>query len=158
MSKSKQWSPKDTLNEGQAEPSKPVSAETPAESPWLAQVGRFHRAFGVVEPDIPGFPDLDEVIKLRLALIREEHQELLEAIQNRNIVEVADAIGDLLVVAIGLARVFGMAGKLDAIMAEIDRSNMSKLGDDGLPVLREDGKITKGPNYSPPDIASILKA
>ncbi len=119
-------------------------------------MGKFNAAFGVVEGETPGFPDLDEVIKLRKALIREEQRELFEAIDARDLVEVADGVGDLLFVVIGLARVFGLKDKLDAIMAEIFRSNMSKLGEDGLPVLREDGKITKGPNYSPPDIAGIL--
>jgi predicted HAD superfamily Cof-like phosphohydrolase len=121
-------------------------------------VGEFHRAFGVAEPGEPTFPD-DEIVTLRWHLMREEHEEVEDAIIDwdegrQDLAHIAKELADLLVVTYGTARAFGI--DIDAVFAEVHRSNMSKLGDDGLPIRRSDGKVLKGPNYSPADIESVL--
>ena len=108
------------------------------------KVKEFHTVFGQDAPDTPGFPAKD-VIKLRIELIREEFQELKDAIKDKDLVEVADALTDILYVTYGAGIAFGI--DLDACLAEVHRSNMTKLGKDGKPVHREDGKIIKGPHY-----------
>ena len=90
-------------------------------------------------------------------LMREENDEYLEAAENNDLIEVADALGDMLYILCGTIVEHGMQNKIDEVFNEIQRSNMSKLGEDGNPVYREDGKVLKGPNYSKPDIRSILK-
>jgi predicted HAD superfamily Cof-like phosphohydrolase len=87
-------------------------------------------------------------------LLDEELGELQEAIDACSVVDIADALGDLVYVLYGTALTFGI--NLDAVVAEIHRSNMSKLGSDNRPVMRSDGKVLKGRNYSPPDIAAAL--
>ncbi len=119
----------------------------------IDDVKEFHRAFGHPILETPQIPSRDRMA-LRLNLIDEEVCELDEANGNRDIVEVADAIGDLIYVVIGMALEYGIP--LQEVWDEIQRSNMSKLGEDGLPIIREDGKIMKGPNYFPPDIRRIL--
>lgn len=118
------------------------------------KVKEFHDTYDVKYADSPQFPDIN-IIDLRTGLIEEELKELYEAIAEKNIVEVADALSDLLYVVYGMGHVFGI--DLDATFAEVHRSNMSKLGEDGKPIRREDGKVLKGPNYSPPDLTFILK-
>lgn len=118
-------------------------------------VREFHETYGVPVQSTPLFPAHDRV-RLRASLIEEEYLELCEAEAVRDLVEVADALADMLYIIHGTALEYGIP--LDAVVAEVHRSNMSKLGDDGLPVRRYDGKVLKGPNYTPPDIASILKA
>ena len=86
----------------------------------------------------------------------EENDEYLEAALAGNLVEVADALGDMLYILCGTLITHGMQGKIEEVFHEIQRSNMSKLGEDGQPIYREDGKVMKGPNYFKPDIASIL--
>lgn len=120
---------------------------------YYAQVREFHTAYNVPILDTPRFPNLARV-ELRESLIREEVTELFAAIIQRDLVGVADGIADAIVVLIGTALEFGIP--LDKVMAEVHRSNMSKLGPDGKPVLRSDGKVLKGPNFTPPDIRSIL--
>lgn len=93
--------------------------------------------------------------KMRLGLIDEERIELQEALDAGDIVEVADALGDMIYVINGLAIEMGIP--LDAVVREIHRSNMSKLGLDGQPIYREDGKVLKGPNYFKPDIKKVLE-
>lgn len=86
----------------------------------------------------------------------EENDEYLEAALAGNLVEVADALGDMLYILCGTLITHGMQEKIEEVFREIQRSNMSKLGEDGQPIYREDGKVMKGPNYFKPDIASIL--
>lgn len=118
------------------------------------KVKEFMQKFGQTVRTKPEFPDNDTV-HLRVDLIEEELKELAEAIAERNIVEVADALTDILYVVYGAGHTFGI--DLDKTFAEVHRSNMSKLGEDGKPIYREDGKILKGPNYTPPDLTFILK-
>lgn len=118
-------------------------------------VTEFHERFGVPIYKSLYWPS-EERMKLRLELIREEYQdELLPAVEQQDFIEIADALGDMVYVIYGMAIELGI--NLDACVTEIHRSNMSKLGEDGLPIYREsDNKVLKGPNYSPPDIKSII--
>ncbi len=93
---------------------------------------------------------------LRFNLMDEENKEYLEAATNNDLVEVADALGDMLYILCGTILEHGMQHKIEEVFYEIQRSNMSKLGEDGKPIYRDDGKVLKGPNYSKPDIAAIL--
>lgn len=97
-----------------------------------------------------------ETAKLRLNLIYEEYLELEEAIlDEKNLVSVADALTDILYVTYGAGLAFGI--DLDKCFKEVHRSNMSKLGSDGKPIYREDGKVLKGPNYTPPDLKPFIE-
>lgn len=95
--------------------------------------------------------------QLRFNLMDEENKEYLEAASNNDLIEVADALGDMLYILCGTILEHGMQYKIEEVFNEIQRSNMSKLGEDGKPIYREDGKVLKGPNYFKPDIASILE-
>ena len=106
-----------------------------------------------VEP-VPKFPTMD-IQELRIELIREELEELRVAIEDKNLVEVADALADILYVTYGAAHSFGIP--IDACFNEVQRSNMSKLDENGKPIYRSDGKIMKGINYSKPDLKSVLQ-
>ena len=94
---------------------------------------------------------------LRFELMKEENEEYLEAVQNNDIVEIADALGDMLYILCGTILEHGLQHKIEAVFDEIQRSNMSKLGEDGKPIYREDGKVIKGPNYFKPNFEAILK-
>tara|TARA_A100001035_G_C27524740_1_gene382541 strand:+ start:266 stop:649 length:384 start_codon:yes stop_codon:yes gene_type:complete len=118
------------------------------------KVRDFMKTFGQEVKTSPELPD-DETSKLRLELIAEELGELEEAIANKNLVEIADALTDILYVTYGAGHAFGL--DLDACFREVQRSNMSKLGEDGKPIYREDGKVLKGPNYSEPDLKKTLQ-
>jgi len=115
--------------------------------------GDFMEAFGQEVKTEPEFPDFS-TRELRLELIREEYEELEEAIENRDIVEVADALTDLLYVIYGAGHAFGI--DLDACYTEVHLGNMSKLGPDGKPMKRDDGKVMKGPDFFEPDLAAVL--
>ena len=116
----------------------------------------FHKAFGLVVNNTPT-TDIDEsTMNLRFSLMDEENKEYLEAIKNNDIIEVADALGDMLYILCGTIITHGMQHVIDQVFEEIQNSNMSKLGSDGKPIYREDGKVLKGPNYFRPDIAKIL--
>ena len=115
--------------------------------------GDFMEAFGQQVQNEPTWPDFS-TRELRLELIREEYQELEEAIENRDLIEVADALTDLLYVVYGAGHAFGI--DLDSCYAEVHASNMSKLDTDGKPIKREDGKVLKGPNFFEPDLHYIL--
>ena len=102
--------------------------------------------------------DLDEsTIELRYRLMQEENDEYLEAARKKDLVEIADALGDKLYILCGTILAHGLQDKIVEVFNEIQRSNMSKLSADGTPVIREDGKILKGPNYFKPNIKSILE-
>ena len=88
--------------------------------------------------------------------MREENEEYLEAAQNGDLVEVADALGDMLYILCGTMLSHGLQDKMGEVFLEIQRSNMSKLDENGKPIYREDGKVMKGPNYFKPDIKAIL--
>ena len=116
-------------------------------------VGDFMEAFGqLVEPEHI-IPD-DTIVDLRVDLIAEEFLELREAIVNEDIVEIADALTDLLYVVYGAGHAFGI--DLDECFLEVHASNMSKLDDEGQPIYREDGKVLKSDNYFKPNLASVL--
>jgi len=117
------------------------------------KVKEWMTAFGQEVKETPEFPDSDTV-RLRIELIREELDELVQAISEDNIVEVADALTDILYVTYGAGHAFGI--DLDACFTEVQRSNMSKLGENGKPIYREDGKVLKGPNFSEPDLKKVL--
>lgn len=122
-------------------------------------VKEFHKTFiKEKDPTTPTWPD-DTDLTLRSDLIEEEwtelDKELWEDPKKRDIVKVAKELVDLLYVVYGTAAKLGLP--IDACFAEVHRSNMSKLGKDGLPVLRSDGKVLKGPNYSPADLSKLVK-
>jgi predicted HAD superfamily Cof-like phosphohydrolase len=123
----------------------------------LNAVKEFHTAFGLgVSDQIKG--DLGARINLlRFNLMKEENEEYLEAVQNNDIVEIADALGDMLYILCGTIIEHGLQHKIEEVFDEIQSSNMSKLDEDGKPIYREDGKVMKGPNYFRPDFSKILK-
>ncbi len=122
----------------------------------IAAVHEFHTAFGLGINSTP-VADLGEAKNLlRFNLMKEENEEYLEAANNNDLPEVADALGDMLYILCGTIIEHGMQYKIEEVFDEIQRSNMTKLGKDGKPVLREDGKVLKGPGYFRPDIQAIL--
>lgn len=122
----------------------------------LQAVQEFHRAFGLGVKEQPTVDLKTEKIRLRFELMKEENEEYLEAAVRGDMVEVADALGDMLYILCGTIIEHGMQDKIAEVFDEIQRSNMSKLGEDGKPVYREDGKVLKGPNYSAPDLEKIF--
>tara|TARA_B100000925_G_scaffold17297_1_gene11998 strand:+ start:149 stop:535 length:387 start_codon:yes stop_codon:yes gene_type:complete len=123
----------------------------------IQAVKEFHKAFKLDYLEQPKANIGLEKNKLRFNLMREENEEYLEAANNNDIIEVADALGDMLYILCGTIIEHGMQHKIDEIFNEIQNSNMSKLGADGNPIYREDGKVLKGPNYFKPDIEGALK-
>jgi len=123
----------------------------------IQAVKEFHKAFKLDYLEQPKASIGLEKNKLRFNLMREENEEYLEAANNNDIIEVADALGDMLYILCGTIIEHGMQYKIDEIFNEIQSSNMSKLGADGNPIYREDGKVLKGPNYFKPDIEGALK-
>ena len=119
------------------------------------KVWQFMNAFGQETLMKPTLPD-DDLAQLRLDLIQEEVDELQDALDAKDIVEIADALTDILYVTYGAGHAFGI--DLDTCFTEVQRSNMSKLGIDGKPIYRHDGKVLKGRNYSPPQLAKIIQA
>ncbi|MCX7550525.1 nucleoside triphosphate pyrophosphohydrolase family protein [Xanthomarina sp. F2636L] len=122
----------------------------------IEAVKAFHTAFKIGHRETPKADLGIEKNMLRYKLMREENEEYLEAANNNDLVEVADALGDMLYILCGTIIEHGMQHKIDEVFEEIQRSNMSKLGGNGEPIYREDGKVLKGPNYFQPNIASIL--
>jgi predicted HAD superfamily Cof-like phosphohydrolase len=122
----------------------------------LKAVETFHNAFGQDNGKYPR--PLDEHgFNLRHSLMKEENDEYLEACYNNSLVEIADALGDQLYILCGTILRHGMQHVIEDVFNEIQASNMSKLGDDGKPVLREDGKILKGPGYFKPDLSKFIE-
>lgn len=124
----------------------------------IAAVHEFHSAFGLGIKNTPTAQLGEAKNLLRYKLMREENEEYLEAANNGDLVEIADALGDMLYILCGTIIEHGMQHKIEAVFEEIQRSNMSKLGADGKPIYREDGKVLKGPNYFKPNIEAILKS
>jgi predicted HAD superfamily Cof-like phosphohydrolase len=122
----------------------------------IEHVRSFHDAFGIPNAAVPTADLGDRDALLRYKLIREENEEYLEAALRGDLVEVADALGDILYILCGTLLKHGLEHKIHEVFREIQRSNMSKLGEDGRPIYREDGKVLKGPAYFRPDIATIL--
>ncbi len=116
-------------------------------------VKKFMETFGQEIKEKPNFPN-DKITSLRYELIREELDELREAIDKRDIKEVADALTDILYVTYGAGHAFGI--DLDKCFEEVQNSNMSKLGVDGKPIYNEKGKVMKGPNYFKPNLAKFV--
>ena len=116
-------------------------------------VGDFMEAFGQDVQLEPTWPDFN-TRELRLELIQEELDELSDAVADRDMIQIADALTDLLYVVYGAGHAFGI--DLDECFQEVHASNMSKLGENGKPIHREDGKVMKGPGYFEPDLESIL--
>lgn len=120
----------------------------------LAAVTEFHRVFRLPMAAKPTVDVGDELAKLRVDLLVEEVGEFADATKRQDLVALADALGDIVYVAYGAALTYGI--DLDAVLAEIHRSNMSKLDEHGQPIFRPDGKVLKSSSYSPPAVASVL--
>ena len=118
-------------------------------------VGDFMEAFGQDVETQPTWPDF-HTRELRVDLIQEEVDELVEAIANKDMVEIADALTDILYVVYGAGHTFGI--DLDECFTEVHASNMSKLGENGVPVKADNGKVMKGPGFFAPDLESILNS
>jgi predicted HAD superfamily Cof-like phosphohydrolase len=123
----------------------------------IEAVKAFHTAFKIGHRETPKADLGTDKNTLRFNLMKEENEEYLEAASNNDLVEVADALGDMLYILCGTIIEHGLQHKIEAVFNEIQRSNMSKLGEDGQPIYREDGKVLKGPNYFKPNIEAILK-
>ena len=117
------------------------------------KVGTFMKTFGQEVKNKPSF-STDKINKLRLDLIKEELDELKEAMDNKDLLEVADALTDILYVAYGAGHAFGI--NLDKCFDEVQNSNMSKLSENGEPIYNESGKVMKGPNYFKPDLTKFV--
>lgn len=123
----------------------------------LDAVKMFHSSFGLGISETPKASLGENVNMLRYNLMKEENEEYLEAVENNDLVEIADALGDMLYILCGTIIEHGLQHKIEEVFAEIQRSNMSKLGEDGKPIYREDGKVMKGPNYFKPNFREILE-
>ena len=119
----------------------------------FSKVGTFMKTFGQEVKDNPSF-STDKINKLRIDLIKEELEELTEAMKNKDLLEVADALTDILYVTYGAGHAFGI--NLDKCFDEVQNSNMSKLDESGKPIYNESGKVMKGPNYFKPDLSKFV--
>ena len=120
----------------------------------FASVKNFMENFGQEVKEKAEFPS-NKIVKLRYDLIKEELDEFEQAIKDKNLKEIADSLTDILYVTYGAGHAFGI--DLDKCFDEVQRSNMSKLGQDGKPIYNENGKVMKGPNYFEPDLGKFLK-
>jgi len=119
----------------------------------FSKVGIFMKTFGQEVKNEPSF-STDKINKLRVDLIKEELEELNEAMKNKDLLEVADALTDILFVTYGAGHAFGI--DLDKCFNEVQNSNMSKLDSNGKPIYNSDGKVMKGPNYFKPDFSKFI--
>ena len=119
----------------------------------FSKVGTFMKTFGQEVKDKPAFSS-DKINKLRIDLIKEELEELTEAMKNNDLLEVADALTDILYVTYGAGHAFGI--DLDKCFEEVQNSNMSKLDENGKPIYNESGKVMKGPKYFKPDLSKFV--
>ena len=120
----------------------------------FSKVGTFMKTFGQEVKTEPSF-STDKINKLRIDLIKEELEELTDAMNKKDLLEVADALTDILYVTYGAGCAYGI--NLDKCFKEVQRANMSKLGEDGKPIYNEKGKVMKGPNYSPPNLKKLVE-
>tara|TARA_B100002051_G_scaffold153755_1_gene145527 strand:- start:231 stop:602 length:372 start_codon:yes stop_codon:yes gene_type:complete len=118
------------------------------------KVGDFMKTFGQ-EVKVKSELSSEKINDLRISLINEELEELKKAIKEKNITEVADALTDILYVTYGAGHAFGI--NLDKCFDEVQKSNMSKLGEDGKPIYNENGKVMKGPKYFKPDLSKFIQ-
>ena len=119
----------------------------------FSKVGIFMKTFGQQVKNKPSF-STDKINKLRIDLIKEELDELTDAIKNKDLLEVADALTDILYVTYGAGHAFGI--DLDRCFNEVQNSNMSKLDKNGKPIYNESGKVMKGPHYFKPDLSKFV--
>ena len=119
----------------------------------FSKVGIFMKTFGQEVKNKPSF-STDKINKLRLDLIKEELSELTDAMNNKDLWEVADALTDILYVTYGAGHAFGI--DLDKCFDEVQNSNMSKLDENGKPIYNQNGKVMKGPNYFKPDLSKFV--
>ena len=119
----------------------------------FSKVGTFMKTFGQEVKTSPAL-STDKINKLRIDLIKEELEELTEAMNNKDLLEVADALTDILYVTYGAGHAFGV--DLDKCFEEVQNSNMSKLNENGKPIYNESGKVMKGPNYFKPDLTKFV--
>ena len=119
----------------------------------FSKVGTFMKTFGQDVKTEPSF-STDKINKLRIDLIKEELEELTDAMNKKDLLEVADALTDILYVTYGAGHAFGI--NLDKCFEEVQNSNMSKLGEDGRPIYNESGKVMKGPNYYKPNLYKFV--
>ena len=117
------------------------------------KVGTFMKTFGQEVKTKPSF-STEKINKLRIDLIKEELEELTEAMNKKDLLEVADALTDILYVTYGAGHAFGI--DLDKCFDEVQNSNMSKLGENGKPIYNDSGKVMKGPNYFKPDLSKFI--
>ena len=118
------------------------------------KVGLFMKTFGQEVKNKPGFSS-EKINNLRISLINEELEELKQAMKNKDLKETVDALTDILYVTYGAGHAFGV--NLDKCFDEVQKSNMSKLGEDGKPIYNEVGKVMKGPSYFKPDLSKFIK-
>ena len=116
----------------------------------------FHDTFGLSYNDSPTVALEEKIIELRYNLMKEENEEYIEAARKNDIIEVADALGDMLYILCGTIIEHGMSDIIEDVFDEIQKSNMSKLGADGKPIYRKDGKVMKGPNYFKPNFSKFF--
>jgi len=122
----------------------------------LNAVKDFHDTFGLNYNDSPTVDLGKKIIELRFNLMKEENEEYIEAARNNDIIEIADALGDMLYILCGTIIEHGMSDIIEDVFDEIQKSNMSKLGADGKPIYRDDGKVMKGPNYFKPNFTKFF--
>ena len=123
----------------------------------ILHVEKFHDTFGINNEKSPVANVGNDTFMLRYKLMREENEEYLEAAEAGDIVEIADALGDMMYILSGTILSHGMQHIIEEVFEEIQRSNMSKLDENGKPIYREDGKVLKGANYFKPNIKGILE-
>lgn len=123
----------------------------------IEAVTKFHESFGLGIEHTPKADLLKNISELRYNLMKEENEEYLQAVQDEDLIEIGDALGDMLYILCGTIIAHGFQDKIESIFDEIQRSNLSKLGADGKPIYRKDGKVMKGPNYFKPNLKKILK-
>ncbi len=123
----------------------------------IIHVQDFHKAFRLPVRHQPTAVLTEQEYMLRFNLMKEENEEYLDAVKNGDLVEIADALGDMLYILCGTINAHGLQEKMAPVFEEIQRSNMSKLDENGNPIYREDGKVMKGNRYFKPDIQAILE-
>ena len=122
----------------------------------LEAVKIFHEVYKLNYKESPTTNIGSDKIELRFNLMDEENKEYLDAAKNNDLIEVDDALGDMLYILCGTIIEHGMQDKIEEVFDEIQKSNLSKLGENGKPIYRKDGKVMKGPNYFKPDISKVL--